>query len=116
MRERGLWDRTKAERLGRQHEIADIGATVDRTINTERLVGVDDGDVRRAEEIEILQRLFRVGRFVAFGNAEGVVELKAAFPPPLQIHAAIFPRKRKIAVIDTETRRRVDGFPKLFLR
>src|ERR1700757_23775 len=108
MCESSLRNGAETERLGCQHEIADIGAAVDRAINTERLVGVDDGDVRRAEEIEILQRLFGVSGLVAFGNARRVVELKAASPPPLQVHAAIFARKRKIAVIGAGTRRRID--------
>src|ERR1700749_4919570 len=98
MCESSLRNGAETERLGCQHEIADIGAAIDRAINAERLVGVDDGDVRCAEEIEILQGLFRVGRLFRFGNAERVVELKAACPPPLQVDAAIFPRKRKIAV------------------
>ena len=54
MRQCGLRDRAEAERLGRQHEVADIGAAVDRTIDAQRLIGMDDGDMRRAEEIEIL--------------------------------------------------------------
>src|SRR6202040_989148 len=65
--------------------------------DAERLVGMHDGDVRRAEEVEILQRLFGVTHFVAAGDAERIVELEAAFAPPLQMDPAIFSRERKIA-------------------
>src|ERR1700748_111967 len=99
MRQRGLRYGAEAERLGCQHEIVDISAAIDRAVNAERLVGVNDGDMRRTEEIEILQRLLRIGRLVATRNTERVVQLKADFASALQIDAAIFPRERKIAII-----------------
>src|SRR5436305_8040977 len=77
-RQRRLWNGAEAERLRRQHEIADIGAAIDRAIDAQRLVGVNDRDMRRAEEIVVLQRLFGVGRLVAARNPERVVKLKAA--------------------------------------
>src|ERR1700681_3350628 len=55
--------------------------------------------MRRAEEIEVLQRLLRIGNLVAARNAERVVKLEAAFPATLEIDAAIFPRKRKVTVV-----------------
>ena len=85
------------ERLRRQHEVRDIAAAIDRAVDAERLVGMDDRDMRRAEEIEILQRLSGVGRLVAARDAERVVELKSALAPALQVDAAIFARERKIA-------------------
>ena len=48
MRQRGLRNRAKAQRLRRQQEIADISPAIDRAIDPERLVGVADGDMRRA--------------------------------------------------------------------
>src|SRR3954453_7404379 len=97
--ERGLRDGAEPERLRGQHEVADIGAAVDRAVNAERLVGVDDRDMRRAEEIVILQRLFGVGRLVASDNAERVVELKAALAAALEIDAEILARRRKIMAV-----------------
>src|SRR6202011_4180753 len=87
------------QRLRRQHEARDITAAIDRAVDAERLVGVDDGDMRRAEEVEILQRLLRVARLVASGDAERVVKLEAAFAPARQIDAAIFARERKIPAV-----------------
>src|ERR1700709_49342 len=73
-----LGNGAEAERLGGKHEITDIGAAIDRAVDTQRLVGVDDGDMRRAEEIVVLQRLSGIGRLVAARNSECVVELKTA--------------------------------------
>src|SRR5450631_4880656 len=55
--------------------------------------------MRRAEEIEVFKRLFRIARLVAPGNAERVVKLKAALAAALEIDAAIFARERKVAGI-----------------
>src|SRR5580692_4945540 len=87
-RQRRLRDRAKTERLRSQQEIADIGSAVDCAINAQRFIGVNDGDVRRAEEIVILKRLLRISRLVAARDAERVVKLEAAFPAALQIDAA----------------------------
>src|SRR3954453_14175822 len=89
-RQRRLRDGAETERLRRQHEIADIGAAIDRAVNPERLVGVDDGDMRRAEEIVVLQRLFAIGRLVATRDAERVVELETALATAFEIDAEIF--------------------------
>src|ERR1700676_2479775 len=97
-RQRRLRDAAKTERLRGQHEISDIGPAIDRTINAERFVGVDDGNVRRAEEFVILKRLLGIGGFVAARDAERVVELEATFPAALEVDAAIFARKRKVAI------------------
>src|SRR6185437_9577229 len=112
--ERGLRNGAKAERLRRQHEIADIGAAIDRAVDAERLVRMNNGDMRRAKEIEILQRLLGVGRPVATWNAECIVELKAAFAPAFQIDAAIFPWKWKIAIIFARSCRRIDLLAEFF--
>src|ERR1700738_1150206 len=98
-RQRSLRDRRHAQRLRSQHETRDIAAAIDRTIDAERLVGMDDGDMRRAEEIEIFQRLFSVAGFIATRNSERIVELKAAFAAALEIDAAIFARERKIPAV-----------------
>src|SRR4051812_41990439 len=97
--ERGLRDGPETERLRGQHEVADIGAAVDRAVNAERLVGMDDRDMRRAEEIVVLQRLFGVGGLVAAHDAERVVELKAALAAALEINAQIFARRREIMAV-----------------
>src|SRR3979409_2170107 len=76
-----------------QQEIADIGTAVDCTIDAQRFVGVNDGNVRRAKEVVVLKRLLRVGRLVAARDAERVVKLETAFPAPLQIDALIFARR-----------------------
>jgi hypothetical protein len=73
--------------LGCQHEIADIGAAIDRAVDAERLVGMDDGDMRRTEEIVVLQRLLGVGSLVAARDAERVVELESAFAAAIEIDA-----------------------------
>src|SRR5437879_1196517 len=98
-RQGGLWNSAEAERLGRQHEIADIGAAIDRAVDSERLVGMDNGDMRRAEEIVVLQRLLAIGRLVASDDAERVVKLEAALAAALQIDAEIFARRREIMVV-----------------
>src|SRR6266436_5989652 len=96
-RQRRLRHRGHAQRLRGQHEARDVTAAIDRAVDAERLVGMNDGNVRRAEEVEILQRLPGVARLVASGYAERVVKLKAAFAPPLEIDAAVFARERKVA-------------------
>src|SRR4051794_3150805 len=96
-RQRRLRHGGDAKRLRRQHETRDIAAAIDGAVNAERLVGMNDGDVRRAEQVEILQRLFGVSGLVAAGNAKRIVELETAFAPSLQIDAAIFSRKREVA-------------------
>src|SRR5258705_12919426 len=96
-RQRRLRHRGHAQRLRGQHKAADIAAAIERAVDAERLVGMNDGNVRRAEEIEILQRLPGVARLVAPGYAERVVELKAAFAAALQVDAAIFAREWKIS-------------------
>src|SRR3954452_19696290 len=96
-RQRRLRHRRHTEGLSRQHEACDIAAAVDRAVNSKRLVGMDDRDMRCAKEVEILQRLFGVSCLVSPDDAERVVELETAFAPPLQIHAAIFAGKWKIA-------------------
>src|SRR5579872_539032 len=115
MRERSLRNGAEAERLRRQHEVGDIGAAIDRAVDAERFVGVDDRNMRRAEEIEIFKRLLGVSRPVTARNAERVVELEAAFTPPLEVHAAIFPWKRKIAVVLAAACGCVDRLTKSFL-
>ena len=65
-----LRDGAETQSLRGQQEIADIGAAIDRAINPERLVGMNDRDMRRAEEIVILQRLPAIGRLVAARDAE----------------------------------------------
>src|SRR3954466_1825610 len=98
-RQRRLRNGAETERLRGQHEIADIGPAIDRAIDPERLVGVNDGDMRRAEEIVILQRLAGIGRLVAAGDAERVVELEAALAAAFEIDAEIFTRRRKIMAV-----------------
>src|ERR1700730_19038853 len=98
-RKSSLWNGAEAERLRRQHEIGDIGATIDRAVNAERLVGVDDGDMRGTEEIVVLQRLLGIGHLVPSGDTERVVELKAALAAPFEIDAEIFPRRREVVVV-----------------
>src|SRR4051812_23812034 len=98
-RERRLRNRAEPERLRGQHEVRDIGAAIDRTVDAERLVGVDDGHMRRAEEIVVLQRLLGIGRLVSARDAERVVELEAALAAAFEIGAEIFPRRREIIVV-----------------
>src|SRR5258708_328352 len=98
-RQRRLRHRGHAQRLRGQHEACDVAAAIDRAVDAERLVGMNDGNVRRAEEVEILQRLPGVARLVASLYAERVVELKAAFAAPLKIDAAIFARERKVSAV-----------------
>src|SRR6476619_5856455 len=97
--ESSLRNRAEAERLRRQHEIADIGAAIDRAVDAERLVGVDDGAMRRAEEVVVLQRLLRVRYLVAARDPERVVELKAALAAAFEIDAEIFARRRKVMIV-----------------
>src|SRR5260370_3217925 len=95
-RQRRLRHRGHAQRLRGEHKARDIAAAIDRAVDAERLVGMNDGNVRRAEEIEILQRLPGVSRLVASGDAGRVVKLKAAFAAALQLAAAIFARARTV--------------------
>src|ERR1700739_4777726 len=99
MRQRRLWDGTETQRLCGPQKITDIGPAVDRTINAERLIGVNDGDVRRPEEIEVLERLPGIGRLVAARDAERIVELEAAFAAAVDGDAAIVARTRIVAVV-----------------
>src|SRR3954447_11480740 len=98
-RQRRLRDSTEPEHLGGEHEIADIGTAIDRAVDPERLIGMDDGDMRRTEEVVVLQRLFCVSRLVAARDAERVVKLKPALAAALEIDSAIFPRWREIMVV-----------------
>src|SRR5262249_4289929 len=112
----GLRDRAQAQRLRRQHEIADIGAAIDGAIDTERLVGVNHGDMRRAEEVVVLQGLLRVRHLVPARDTERAVELNAAFAAALQIDAEIFARRREVvAFLRARGSRGVDGLAKTLL-
>src|SRR5690348_6791511 len=102
-RQGGLRNRRHAQRLGGEHEAGDIAAAVDRAIDAERFIGMHDGNVRGAEEVEILQRLLRISRLVTPCDAERIVKLEPAFAPPLQINAAIFAREWKIAAARSST-------------
>src|SRR6202789_2564908 len=102
--------------LRRQQEIADIGAAIDRAVNPERLVGMNDGDMRRAEEIVIFQRLPAIGRLVAARDAKRVVELEAAFATAFLIDAEIFPWRGEVMVVaGAGSSFGVDQLAKLFL-
>src|SRR5258708_26752179 len=106
-RQRRLRNGAETERLCGQDEIADIGAAIDRAVDPERLVGVNNGDMRRAKEIVILQRLPGVGGLVAARDAERVVELETALPAAVETDPDIFTRPRQlIAVLVT-----VSGLP-----
>src|SRR5260370_1252636 len=95
-RQRRLRDGAEAERLCGQHEIADIGAAIDRAVDAERLVGMNDGDMGRAKEIVILQRLPGVGGLVAARDAERIVKLETALAAAFEIDPEIFARRRKV--------------------
>src|SRR5579872_6781935 len=99
VRQGGLRNDAEPERLRGKHEIADIGAAIDRAVHTKRLIGMDDRHMWRAEKIEIFQRLFCIRRLVAARNSQRVVQLKAALAPPREIDTAVLARKREIAVI-----------------
>src|SRR5262249_39385148 len=115
-RERGLRNRAKPERLRGEHEVRDISAAIDRAIDAERLVGVDDGHMRRAEEGVVFERLFCVGELVASDDAERIVELKAAFTATLEIDAEIFTRRREVVVVlGTRRSLRIDRLTEAFL-
>src|SRR5205823_3536562 len=77
-RQRRLRDRGHAHCLRGQHEARDIAAAIDRPVNAKRFVGMNNGDMRRTEEVEILQRLPGVTHLVTSDYAERVVELEAA--------------------------------------
>ena len=114
---RGLRNGAEAERLRGQHEIVDVAAAIDGPVNAKRLIGVNHRHMRRAKEVEILQRLLGIGSLVAARDAERVVELEAAFAPALQIDAAIFARKRKIAdMVAAGAGRLVDQVAERFFR
>ena len=98
-RQRRLRNGAEPERLRGQHEIRDIGTAIDRTVDAERLVGVNDRDMRRTEEIVVLHRLFCISHLVAAGDAERVVELKAALAAAFEIDAGIFARRREIVIV-----------------
>src|SRR3984957_10939407 len=115
-RERGLRNRAEAQRLGRQHEIADIGPAIDRAINPERFGAVDNGDMRCAEEVVILQRLPGIGGLVAARDTERIVKLEAALAAALEIDPEIFPRRREImTVFGTGSGRRINQLAKTLL-
>src|SRR6267142_27841 len=115
-RQRRLRNGAETERLGGQHEIADIGAAIDRAVDSERLVGVDDGDMRRAEEIVVFQRLLAIGRLVAACDTERVVKLKAALAAAFEIDTEIFARRREIMIVPgARSSLRIDQFAKAFL-
>src|ERR1700687_2009823 len=98
-RQRSLRNRTEAKRLGCQREITDICAAIDRAVNPERLGRMDDGDMRRAEEVVILQRLLAIRGLVAARDAKRVVKLEAALAAAIEINPEIFPRRREIMVV-----------------
>src|SRR6266446_3454385 len=111
-RKGGLRNGAETERLRGQHKIADISAAIDCTIDPQRFVRVDDGDVRGAEEVVVLQRLLAIGGLVA----KRVVELEAALAASLEIHPEIFARRRKIMVVAcARSGLGVDQFSEAFL-
>src|SRR5437763_15642224 len=68
-----LRDGAETERVRGQHEIADIGTAIERTVNAKRLVGVNDRNVQRTKEIVILLRFPRIGGLAASAVAESVL-------------------------------------------
>src|SRR5712664_3391516 len=115
-RKGGLRNGAETERLRGQHEIADIGAAINRTIDPQRFVRVDDGDVRGAEEVVVLQRLLAIGGLVATRDAKRVVELEPALAASFEIDPEIFARRRKIMVVaGAGSRLGVDQFSEAFL-
>src|SRR3979490_678666 len=98
-RERRLRNGAETQCLRGQHEIAAMGAAIDRAVDAERLVGMNNRDMRRAEEIVILQRLFCVGGLVATGDAERVVKLEAALASAFKVDPEIFARRREIMTV-----------------
>src|SRR5260370_38987871 len=98
-RKGGLRNGAETERLRGQHKIADISAAIDCTIDPKRFVRVDDGDVRRAEEVVVLQRRLAIGGLVATRAAKRVVELEPALAASLQVYPETFARRRKIMVV-----------------
>src|SRR5216684_6246740 len=115
-RKRRLRNGAETERLCGQKEIADIGAAIDRAVDAERLGGMNNGDMRRAKEIIVLQRLPGVGGLVAARDAERVVKLEAALAAAFQIDPEIFPRRRKVmTAFATGSGFRVDQFAEALL-
>src|SRR3979409_753453 len=115
-RKRRLRRGAEPQCLGGQHEIADIGAAIDRAVDAERLVGMNNRDMRRAEEIVILQRLFCVGGLVAARDAQRVVKLEAALAAALQINPEIFAGGREIMpVLGARSCFCIDQFAETFL-
>src|ERR1700694_4694486 len=115
-RKRRLRNRAETQCLRGQQKIADIGTAVDRAVDAERFVGMNDGNVRRPEEIVILKRLLGIGGLVAARDAERVVELEAAFAAAFKINPEIFAGRREImAVLGTRSGIRIDQFAEAFL-
>src|SRR5450432_3004181 len=98
-RQCGLRNGAETERLCGQHEIAYIGPAIDRAVDSERLVGMNNGDMRCAKEIIVFQRLPAISRLVAARDAERVVKLEAALTAAFEIDSEIFARRRKIMVV-----------------
>ena len=98
-RKRRLRNGAETERLCGQNEIADIGAAIDRAVDAERLGGMNNGDMRRAKEIIVLQRLPGVGGLVAARDAERVVKLETALAAAFEIDPEIFTRRREIMTV-----------------
>src|SRR3546814_7702214 len=94
-----LRDRRHPERLRRQHESGDIAAAIHGTVDVERLVRGDDGDMRRSEEAEVLQRLPFGALVITFQDAELAIQRKSALAPPQGVYAAVFPRPRQVRFV-----------------
>jgi hypothetical protein len=88
--ERGLPNgRATTSSLSRQEKISDVSAAIHRAIDADRLVRSDDGDVRRAKQPEVLERLTFIGGAIAARNPHGIAQAKSAVAAAGEIGAAV---------------------------
>src|SRR5437660_1626954 len=87
--QRRLRNRCDAKALSREKKGADVGAAIDCTIRSERLVGRNNRDVRRAEKSVVLKHLHCRRGTVAALDADRIVERETAGTPPRQIRTVV---------------------------
>ncbi|KQP19338.1 hypothetical protein ASF45_24970 [Pseudorhodoferax sp. Leaf265] len=81
---------------GQQQDL-NVATHVHSTIDSQPRVAGEDGDMRCAEEPEVLANLARTGFLVSALHSHGLVQLEPALATSIEIFVGVFVGKWKVA-------------------
>src|SRR5215831_834585 len=91
-RQRSLCDTRDTQTASNEHQIRNVCAAINRTIDTQGFVGSDDGYVRRPKQAIVLGCLPGRRFPVALFNSHAFIEGQATFASTVLVYPAIFAR------------------------